>query len=293
MAPVLFLIFNRPELTQQVFSVIRAAKPAYLFIAADGPRRPEEAPLCDAARQITEVIDWPCHVERRYLSTNLGCKEAVHSSISWFFSKVPSGIILEDDCLPDASFFSFCTTLLDRYFTEDKVMHIAGFNPVPSQQWRAEADYTFECFGSIWGWASWARAWKHYDLNMAGWPAFRDKHLAKRCCCHAEFKAKSALYDLVYTGSISTWDMQWSVSRLMREGLSIIPRRNLVSNLGGQVFTHVQNPSITGLPASSLPPPYRSPPALLPDKVYAKQAFRYYHPSFFDRARKRLVRLIR
>lgn len=128
--PILLLIFNRPDTTQEVFDAIKQAKPKRLFIAADGPRgeKPGEFEKCQAARKIVEQVDWECDFQGLFRENNLGCKKAVSSSISWFFDKVDEGIILEDDCLPDPSFFQFCEELLKHYRNNPKIMHISGNN---------------------------------------------------------------------------------------------------------------------------------------------------------------------
>ena len=128
--PVLFLIFNRPDVTQRVFEAIRKAKPPRLYVAADGPRigKEGEEENCTLTRKIIEQVDWDCEVKKLFREKNLGCKIAVSSAIDWFFENEEEGIILEDDCLPDQSFFPFCGELLAYYRTNDKVMHLSGDN---------------------------------------------------------------------------------------------------------------------------------------------------------------------
>ena len=157
--PVLFCIFNRPELTARVFESIRARQPHQLFIASDGPRdsNSDDVTKVEAARQIVSRVDWECDVSTRFLSENLGCKHAMSSAISWAFEKTEDLIILEDDCLPHASFFGYCDSLLDRYRNEDSVMMISGNNFQPSR--RSDASYYFSRWTHIWGWATWKRAW--------------------------------------------------------------------------------------------------------------------------------------
>ena len=105
-----FLIFNRPDTTQQVFDVSPKGRPTRLYIAADGPRldRAGEKEKCEAARAIATDIDWDCRVETLFRDENLGCGTAVSEAITWFFNHEEEGIILEDDCLPEPSFFSIC-----------------------------------------------------------------------------------------------------------------------------------------------------------------------------------------
>lgn len=138
----------------------------------DGPRSVEEAAQCAAARSIIERVDWDCQVLTNYSDINLGCKRRVSSGLNWVFKQCEEAIILEDDCLPHPTFFRFCTELLDKYRDEDQVMMISGtnlgFNPKPMPY-----SYYFSYFCYIWGWASWRRAWQHYDLEMKAWPELR------------------------------------------------------------------------------------------------------------------------
>jgi len=173
--PVLFLIFNRSDTTQLVFNEIRKAQPAQLFIAADGPRkdRPEDIENCRKVREIIRQVDWDCSVSTLFRDENLGCKRGVSSAIDWFFSHVDEGIILEDDCVPDPSFFPFCQELLERYRDDERIMVISGDN---LQFGRRKSQYSYyfsRCF-HLWGWATWKRAWDNYDIKMELWPKIKE-----------------------------------------------------------------------------------------------------------------------
>ena len=172
--PILFIVFNRPEVTARVFEMIRKIKPEKLFIAADGPRDTinNEYENTLLVRKIVENIDWPCLINKRYSEKNLGCKIAVSSAITWFFDNVEEGIILEDDCLPNLSFFYFCRDLLERYKNTDRVKVISGTNFLSTHD-KAKYDYYFSNFPQIWGWATWKRAWAEYDLQMRDYPRFK------------------------------------------------------------------------------------------------------------------------
>lgn len=247
--PVLFLVFNRPTTTARVFARLRDARPSRLFIAADGPRphRPGEVELCAQVRRlIDEGIDWDCKVERLYRTKNVGCKLAVSGAITWFFRHVEAGIILEDDCLPDPTFFPFCGELLERYHDDRRVMHIAGFNPNPSDQSDSAApSYLCWHFGSIWGWATWRRAWANYDVEMKAWPEFlRSGSMRNYCTSEAEMQSRIPAFSATYDGRINTWDYQWAFTRLRHGGVSLTPCTNLISNLGfDSDATHTVNSS--------------------------------------------------
>jgi len=245
--PILFLIFNRPDLTKQVFEKIRAVKPEYLYVSADGPRvhKSEDVYLCAQTRQIVqEGIDWPCKVKYLFRNENLGCGLAVSGAIDWFFSQVEEGIILEDDTLPDLSFFQFSETLLERYRHSPEVLHISG-NNFQFGRIRGNGAYYGSRFAHSWGWATWRRAWNKYDINMPDFPAIWDQSVLK-CNLPSEI-ANWWKHNLLLAkeGKCNTWDYQWHYCIMKHQGICLIPNLNLVENIGiGVDATHMQMKNI-------------------------------------------------
>jgi len=232
--PVAFLIFNRPDLTQIVFEAIAKAKPKRLFVVADGPRFPSEEEKCAQARAIIDGVDWECDVFTNYSDKNLGCGRRVASGIDWVFSEVEEAIFLEDDTLPDASFFPYCEILLEHYRHDERIMTINGNNFQTGRR-KTEYSYHFSKYCSCWGWASWRRAWKHYDYEMKTWPAFKQAGMMKMICSdllEQQFWVK--LFDAMYENplGIDTWDHQWKYACWTQNGLAIEPSVNLVANIG-------------------------------------------------------------
>lgn len=233
--PVLFLVFNRPDLTQQVFERIREQRPRRLFIAADGPRShlPAEKVRCDVTRRfVLDGIDWECEVKTLFRDGNLGCRNAVSSAITWFFEHVEEGIILEDDCLPERDFFRFCSFLLERYRHNSEVMHIGGVN-FQQGRWRGEGSWYFSKYPHIWGWATWRRAWNHYDVHAAGLDDFLASQAWRNLCSEpAEAALWEPLFHSVRDGTLDTWDFQWTYAVWKNNGCAALPQVNLVTNLG-------------------------------------------------------------
>ncbi len=246
--PILFLVYRRPDTTRQVFERIRAIQPNMLYVAADGPKPddPAEATACAAAREIATKVDWGGGLYTLFRDQNLGCGRAVSSAISWFFEAVPAGIILEDDCLPSMSFFQFAKELLEYYRGDDRIMHVGG-NSFQFGRRRGAASYYFSMFPNIWGWASWRRAWRHYDFSLRPEWEVRD-----------------------------TWDIQWKLSVERAQGMSITPNANLVRNIGfGAGGTHTVDPDrLSRLPLEEMEFPIRHPAAVAVDK--AADTFAYY-----------------
>jgi GT2 family glycosyltransferase len=241
---VLFLVFNRPETTRRAFEAIRRARPARLYVAADGPRasRPGEAELCEEARRIATAIDWPCEVHELFRPANLGCGAAVSNAIDWFFEHEHEGIILEDDCVADMSFFAYCEALLERYRTEPAVMVISGscYHPRPQE---LRASYFFSRYPHIWGWATWRRAWRHNDRKMSRWPELRSSDWLSRIGDgdSAFVTYWKEMFDAVHAARTDTWGYQWLHSCWAQDGLAILSSRNLVKNIGfGDDATHTR-----------------------------------------------------
>jgi len=232
--PILFLIFNRPDTTQKVFNAIRQAKPKQLFIAADGHREDKEGEKekCKQAKKIIEQVDWDCELKTLFRDKNLGCKIAVSSAINWFFENVEEGIILEDDCLPNQSFFWFCQELLEYYRNDTRIMHISGDNFQFGRK-RGEGSYYFSKYSHIWGWATWRRAWRCFDVNMKNFEEFKTGNQINNVLqIKQQQKYWIKNFELTYNGKINTWDYIWLYTCFINNGLCIMPNKNMVSNLG-------------------------------------------------------------
>jgi hypothetical protein len=232
-APVTFIIFNRPDTTKIVFEEIRKAKPAKFLIIADGPRgnRAGEREKCEQTRAIVEKIDWECEVLRNYSDINMGCKNRVSSGLDWVFENVEESIILEDDCLPEPSFFRYCQELLERYRDDKRVMVISGDNMLFDKN-NQEYSYYFTKYVHIWGWATWRRAWNMYDVKIKLWPEIKGKGLLEDTVDKFNLIEWEKNFDRVYANQFDTWDHQWVLTIWIQSGLSIAPGKNLISNIG-------------------------------------------------------------
>jgi hypothetical protein len=246
--PVAFIIFNRPDTTEKVFSEIAKAEPKQLLVIGDGPRvdRPGEEHKVAATRAIIDRVDWDCEVVTNYSDSNLGCKQRVSSGIDWVFELAEEAIILEDDCLPDPSFFKYCQELLERYRHDQRVGMISGDNFQFGNR-RNDDSYYFSKYVHIWGWASWRDRWSaSYDVKIAKWPFIRDEGwLVDMVGNNSEVRYWQNIFERVYRGEIDTWDYQWVFANWAERRLSVIPSVNLISNIGfGGDATHTQQNSI-------------------------------------------------
>jgi len=247
---VLLIIFNRPESTNLVFERIRQAKPGQLFIAADGPRpdRVGEAELCAQTRSVVNRVDWDCEVHTLFREQNLGCKQAVRSALDWFFQHVEEGIILEDDCVPDPSFFPYCQELLEKYRDNPKILSISGFNFGYSPL-NAPASYSFSRYMNMWGWATWRRSLKLIDYEVKDWNEMDKVGFLHRGTRSLFFdfdwkwiKDWRKTFDDLINCHVDTWDYYWFFAAFKHKMLTIFPHQNLVENIGfNQQATHTHN----------------------------------------------------
>lgn len=241
LTPILLIVFNRPDKTAVVFEKIRQQRPSKLYIAADGPRedRAGETEKCEAVRAlILKGIDWDCEVKTLFRDQNLGCGLGPSQAITWFFEYEENGIILEDDCVPNLSFFTFCQELLIKYAADEKIMMITGFSIQDEPM--DEFTYYLSWYVHVWGWATWKRAWKQYDFDVKGFNEVDAEVFLKKI-----FKKKKERavwirnFSSVYYKLLDTWDYQWMYAIWKNQGKVISPWRNLISNIGyGADATH-------------------------------------------------------
>lgn len=292
--PVLFLTFNRLSTTKKVFEEIRKSKTPRLYISSDGPREnkmSEFKKIQEIRDYLIENIDWECEVFTLFQKENLGCKYAVSKAIDWFFSNEEMGIVLEDDCLPSQGFFKFCQDLLIRYKDDARIFLINGYNH--QERWKTdECDYFFSLLGGIWGWASWRRAWQHYDVEIKDIDSFINIDGFRRVLGPSLGKIKQ---DMIYNGvinkNVNSWALQWGYARHKNSGLTCIPSKSLIENIGfGDNATHtdeinirqVRRHEIDGLPKEN--------PFVITDIDYDKLMFK--KESFFSRIARQTTSIL-
>lgn len=232
--PILFLIFNRPDTTKVVFERIREIKPSRLYVAADAPRpgKDKEAELCRQSRSIIDSVDWPCEVKTLFREENLGCKKAISSAITWFFEQEEYGVILEDDCLPDLSFFRFCEELLIKYKDDERIGHIGGNCFLPGIV-KDGYSYDFCNITHIWGWATWRRVWKNVNVDFPFWNKYPQRHSSLFSNKLEEIYFSSFIPDaLSHKGGLNPWGVFYYYSLRLQNQLSIYPSVNMVTNIG-------------------------------------------------------------
>jgi hypothetical protein len=255
---------------------IRQAEPTELYIGADGPHadHPDDARRCERAREVATRVEWDCEVRTLFRNKNLGCKEAVSSAITWFFEHVDEGIILEDDCVPDPSFFPYCEYLLEKYRGDTRVSMVSGQNPLGT--WKEdECSYHFSNFGGIWGWGTWSSMWQMYEVEEeATSPSHVRKVLETSLGERLQVAVRSQGVQRALTGDLDSWGYQWFYARILNHTLAAVPARNLVTNVGfGKEATHTTNGERELQEARSLDFPLTPPVGVFPDREYDRKWF--------------------
>ena len=299
--PVLLLAFARPDLLARVIAQVREAAPARVFISVDGPRhgRADDLESSAACRALVAEVDWPCEVHTRFLETNHGCKFAISGAISWFFEHVEEGVILEEDCIPGASFFPYCAAMLERYRADERVGLVSGDNFAPSKSW-GKRGHGFTRYAFIWGWATWRRAWRKFDRDLTDWPERRDSGwLVSLGLAQEEARHWRGIFDLCYGGRrYDSWAFPWMYSCWKAGMLCAYPACNLVSNIGfDDRGTHTTQSGDTnqGVPIAELEDPSPGPSRVEADRdtdrLLARRYYKVRHVKPVARVSRGLRRL--
>ncbi len=280
--PVLLIVFNRVEVTRRMIDSLRRARPAVLYVAADGPRpdRPDDERLCAETRRLVEGVDWPCEIRTLYRDSNLGLVRSLVGALDWFFEEVESGVILEDDCLPAPGFFPFAGDLLERYAEDPRILHISGLNMRPEETFSSDS-YFFAGVGHVWGWATWRRAWRLFDPDLMPDPEDpegRDGPASPPLRRALDRKFRSAR-----AGRKWQWTRAWYHTTVRHHGLAVIPAVNFVRNIGdGDDATHRhgrRHPMrLDGV--GDLGWPLRHPSQVVPSKAYERHLTRYHRGTY-------------
>lgn len=228
---VAIFIFRRPLETKRVFEQIRLYKPSRLFVVADGPRSwmPEDIELTRSARAVTESIDWDCNVVRIYAEDNLGFQKRFHSGLDAVFQECDFSVILEDDCVPNQSFFTFCEILSTRLSEPDNVGIISGSN---FSSVGALESYYSSRNSYIWGWATWRKVWQEFSQTETALPYSKsDLNRLNRTFSNSWERVflKRLIKSLpVHQG----WDVPFSVHLRLNNYLNVVPSLNMIDNIG-------------------------------------------------------------
>lgn len=281
--PVAIFIYKRTQNLTLIFASLKKIKPKTLYLIADGPKDASEIAQVENTRKNLELlIDWPCQVHKNYSNTNLGLKKRFNSGINWVFNQEDQAIFLEDDCIPDPSFFRFCDELLEKYKDDERVFSISGNNFQFGKE-KSKESYYFSKYPHIWGWATWKRSWEKYDSEMSDWHSRRQTNWLREVTDGFIIsKFWKYIFDRLSSGKINTWDYQLTYASFKSRALNIIPSINLVTNVGyGTDSTNIKSLNKTiGVPTVPMQFPLVHPTKMKVDAVsdQAIENLVYLHP---------------
>jgi len=293
-SPVVLIVFNRPEQTRQLLEVLKEVAPPKLRVIADGPRtgHPDDTLLCNEVKSLIErEVTWPCEIKKNYSEKNLGCKLRISSGLDWVFSIDEKAIILEDDCIPDITFFKFCDELLEKYQNHSEINHIGGNNFL-FDRLKINESYYFSKYTHVWGWATWKRAWQNYDVALKQWPQIKKERTLEKILEKQQAKFWGEKFDGVYNGQDDTWDHQWTFSSMINQKLAIVPKVNLITNIGfGKNSTHTFFKSkFANMKRESLTFPLKHPEKIIlntqADQIVARSN---YNPGLIYKFLKKII----
>jgi len=259
--PIVLIIYHRPDLTKNLVNNLRSVKPKNIYVVADGPKTPQDKVACDYARDMIKEIDWPCQIHKIYARVNMGLRKRVVSGLDTVFKKEKWAIILEDDLVIDPSFFPYCEQLLKKYAKNDQIISISGNNFQFGKN-EIKKSYYFSRYVHSWGWATWKRAWDLYDDNLTDWTKLRQNNWLNTTLSSRVLALYwTMIFDMVSAGQVDSWAYRWTYSALKNTKLTIIPDRNLVSNIGyGTKATHTTRKSrVMGMETSKMIFPLKHP----------------------------------
>ena len=285
--PIVLITFNRPELVRQQLERLRRVKPEKIFFVSDGARQGKgEDELVQQTRNLVNTIDWQCDIETIYAENNLGCDERVVSALNFVFSKVEQAVILEDDCLPALSFFSYCKVLLEKYADCSEIMYISGTKWVPN--YSMDYSYGFSYNTGTWGWATWKRAWQEWHWDRQKWEEEKEYWLEG---VYSNKYRKDWIRDFERYLSVGQrpWDYVWRFC--VGKRLSIFPSVNLISNIGfGENATHTKEEMHGYSGKVEEMERICHPPYIYEDKIYPHAIEKQFKRSIFTRIVNRFKR---
>jgi hypothetical protein len=238
--PTLIILYNRPKITRKLIYKLSKIKPKNVYVFCDGPKTALDEQKVEATRKVVNSISWNCKINKKFLSKNIGCQKGVSMAVDWFFSDVDRGIILEDDCVPTSSFFSFATELLDKYEDDKRISQISGYNS--GFQFTKNDSYYFSTYSSVWGWATWKNRWDTYHWFLNNGKKILSEPISKKMLLSKNIPGSYITnVQRALSGKLDSWAFIWSISNIFKNRLTIIPSQNMVSNIGfGLESTHTK-----------------------------------------------------
>lgn len=233
--PILFITFARPEYARKSFAAIKEAQPRKLYFYNNKARedKPDEVRRNNEVRSFIEQIDWDCEIITWFREEYVDVYTSLWGAIDWLFEHEEEGIIIEEDCVASRAFFSYAEQMLSKLEHEKRVWLISGDNFTPQYN-PPQLDYFYSKNIHIYGWASWRSRWQCLDRSMKDWKRVRQHGLKTYYKNPVEYLWRKKLLDRVYNqmDKFYPWDFVFEYNVIINNGLAVVPRINMVEDIG-------------------------------------------------------------
>ncbi len=278
--PVRVNIWIRPWCQRAQFEVLKKARPSIMILQSDGGRNEKEWEAIRQNRKIFDnEIDWNCHLYKFYEESNQGLYAMGGKVSKFIWSQFDRCVFLEDDYVPAVSFFRYCAELLDKYKDDYRISRICGMNSL--ETWNdATSDYFFSRDGAVWGTATWRRVVEQRDRTFSyGKDPYVMELLKKNSPSFVYKMIEGYANDSRYGGHVAASEFWSFFNAYAFNQLQIIPRRNLICNIGyGEGSAHANGadfkgsiPKMMNLPVYEMEFPMRHTQYVIADEDYAKR----------------------
>ncbi|ABX43849.1 glycosyltransferase family A protein [Lachnoclostridium phytofermentans] len=285
--PIVLLIYKRKEKIKRILERIAQVKPQKIYIIADGPRNDSEIEaINECRRQVEDCIVWDCEIVRNYANKNRGVYANIGLGARWVFEHEEYAIFLEDDNLPEVTFFYFCKELLERYREDTRILWICGTNYLQKYEPEDGSSYVFTKHLMPCGWASWSKKFLQFydgELNL-----MNNKDLLIRL--KSQYEDHRLYFQQLYLTSMEksridnnmrpiSWDYQMEFALRANNLYGISPKYNQIENIGvdndsihgGVDYSNIMTQRFCNIKSFPLEFPLIHPSTIIPDKEYEKK----------------------
>jgi hypothetical protein len=235
LAPIALFVYNRPEHTRRTLQFLKQnelASDSRLFIFSDGSKNAKQAEKVAEVRALIKQVKGFKSVEIIERSSNLGLANSVISGVSQLMEEYGQAIVFEDDLITSPYTLRYFNDALVRYQNDDQVMHIGAYMyPLPIAESEQLPETFFFRAATSWGWATWARAWQHFNPDVEALMKQFDAEQKHQFSIEGSMNFWKQMEELK-SGKNNSWAIRWYASIFLKGGLTLNPSHSLVSNIG-------------------------------------------------------------
>jgi hypothetical protein len=231
--PILLMVYIKPETTIKIIERLQDIEPKKIYISINIPTKENEKEIIKNKKvvNILKKINWKCKIKYKKRKKHVDAFTSYKEAIEWFFKNEKEGIILEDDTLPNVSFFKFCSKMLKKYRHNKKISQICGSS---FKNFKKTDDfYFFSNYNLCWGYATWRRSILDFDEKMLSWNKLKKENYLYEIVNDKKFVFYwTSIFEQQFKKKFRAWDYLWLYSNWKKKKVSIIPKKHLVKNIG-------------------------------------------------------------